>query len=311
MPSHQYAPSKDRTLRAGQHAGFRLGAIQKVRNRQTIKSEEFRVPSNKTKYGWSTGYHEAFGVTNHVKLLALRAPAVQGRSRVPTGTSKFFKTYGAHKITEANVKAFLETADAARTDTARTILTAPGREPAGHTGSNISTSGQSAAHNLLRWQAIRVLTDDDKNMTGKAMAVIATATVVTSMAPGEVARKIHNVGNLKANSALSTWEEDRNESKRRVHAMYAALSSAERAVVDKHMNNFLSTLQDPQRRLANQRATTPLRETSKGPGAVVQGGGYLALMTVQGAPSVEPPDPATGLFAAVAYGTERGRVERS
>ena len=85
---------------------------------------------------------------------------------------------------EKNLEPVVRASDGTRTDTARTVLSVPGKSGAvaGHSGSGIKTTGQAQAHDALHHQTMRVL--QDLSMTESVAAVIAGATAIFSMALG-------------------------------------------------------------------------------------------------------------------------------
>lgn len=321
-----YHASDDLTLTKTQakSGGFRPDVVSSVVKRKTISEGSFRVASNPTKDGFSSGYHEAFVVTDMTPKLAQRklvppkpptttapsgppVPPPPVLSQMPTMTSGFWKQYSGKSFPEKNVETLVQIGDGARTDTARTILSAPKGGVAGHSGSGVYTGGQPQAHDLVRTQSMNVLSDP--LMTPEAATVIASATMVYSIAPGELASKATGAHRLKAKKAKDTWEADRNEAKERVEAMHSTLSTSDRAVVEKHMDRFVASLGDSGRKRESGRATSPLRErtapTSTKP---IQGGGYDTSLTITGKPSEAPP---TGSPAERSqYATAPFRVSR-
>jgi hypothetical protein len=321
-----YHASDDLTLTKTQakSGGFRPDVVSSVVKRKTISEGSFRVASNPTKDGFSSGYHEAFVVTDMTPKLAQRTlvppqpptttapsgppvPPLPTLSKMPAMSSGFWKQYSGKSFPEKNVEALVQLGDGARTDTARTILSAPKGGVAGHSGSGVYTGNQPQAHDLVRTQAMNVLSDP--LMTPEAATVIASATMVYSIAPGELASKATGASKLKAKKAKDTWEDDRNQAKERVEAMRSSLSSSDQAVVEKHMDTFVSSLGDSGRKREGSRATSPLRErsapTSTRP---IQGGGYEASLTITGNPSEAPP--TGGPAERAQYATAPFRVPR-
>ncbi len=133
--------------------------------------------------------------------------------------------------------------------------------------------------------------------------------MVYSIAPGELASKATGASRLKAKKAKDTWETDRNEAKERVEAMRSSLSTSDQAVVEKHMDAFVSSLGDSGRKREGSRATSPLRErTAPTSTKAIQGGGYDSSLTITGKPSEAPP--TGGPAERAQYATAPFRVPR-
>jgi hypothetical protein len=280
-----YAPQTDLTLTKSQAkvGGFRPDVVSTVVKSGAIRKGAFRVASNPTQDGFSSGYHESFVVTDMTDKLARRVKSSKTHSALPKEKSGYWKKQSGNTFPEANLDSLLQIGDGMRTDTARTILSGPNSTFAGHTGSGAKTTNQSQAHDILRDQSVRVLSDP--LMTPDAMAVIGGATTVFSMAPGEKASRVKDVGKLKSKKALKTWEKDRNEAKRRVQQLHDLLPPSEQALVEKHMDTFVKDLGDKSRNRPKGRATSPIREISQQKSNFVFGGGYDPSITTFGAPS--------------------------
>ncbi|WNL44174.1 hypothetical protein RKE25_12110 [Dyella sp. BiH032] len=285
-----YTAKSDKTLTASQakSGGFRPDVVKQVAAGKSISKGSFRSPSNPTRRGFKSGYHEAYVVTDATKVLSQRKKSSKGFSQLPKNSSGSWKKHSGAKIREQNVRPALEAGDGARTDTSRTILSAPGGKVAGHTGSGVKTTGQAEAHNLLRDQSVRALSDPQ--LSPAAQGVVAGLTTLWSMAPGKNAAQAQGASKLKDKQARKTWEEDRNEGKRRLWANFKNLPKAERKAVLKHDEAFHKSLQDKKRKRSMDRPGSPLRET--GPSkknSPIHGGDYFKKEPSSKRPKVEPP----------------------
>lgn len=305
-----YVALDDKTLTKSQakSGGFRPDVVKQVSAGKSIGKTAFRSPSNQTKRGFKSGYHEAYVVTDATTILSQRKKSGQGFAQLPKTKSGFWKKHSGAKIIEKNIKPAMEAGDGARTDTSRTILSAPGGKPAGHTGSGVKTTGQSEAHNLLRDQSVRVLADS--NVTPAAQGVIAGMTTLWSVAPGQSAATATGASKLKDKQAKKTWEEDRNEVKKRLWADFEQLSKAEQKTVLKHDEQFHKSLGDKKRKRSMDRPGSPLRET--GPSkknSPIHGGDYFKKQPSNKKPKVGPPKSASPRDTAL-HITEPLRTQR-
>ena len=303
-----YSMVKDGTLTAAQardHA-FRPGVVKLVGSRKSIAKGAFRYASNPTLEGVSSGYHEAFVVTDMTDTLSRRQKVSATHSAMPAVSSGYWSQHSHATFPEANLSPMLQAGDTARTDTARTVLTGPGGSVAGHSGSGVHTGGQSAAHDMLRDQAMRAL--QDPHLSPHAMGVLAAATTVFSMAPGELATQAQGAASLKDQSARTTWEDDRNEAKERLAVSFSALPSTDQARVMHHMQPLVAAAGGG-RTLEPARPMTPRRERRGHASAAIQGGGYDPNASTTGHPAVALPshaDPGT----ISAFVTEPFRISR-
>lgn len=267
-----YNPSSDSTLTAQQaKGGFRPQVVDMVVGSKKFGKGAFRYASNPTRHGISSGYHEAFVVTDMTPKLQMRKTHAKGMSAMPVMGEASWKGFSQVTFPEKNVRPLMEAGDGARTDTARTILSGPGGSVAGHSGSGVRSTGQSAAHDVLRVASMGALRDPD--MTPRAMAVTAAATTLFTMAPGRLASRAEGAGKLKDKQALSTWEEDRNQSKERLALVHDALSPGEKTVVRRHFK-ALTVNVGGTRTLDPDHPSSPRRSTGKESGSAVFGGGY-------------------------------------
>ncbi len=303
-----YSMVKDGTLtRAQAHAeAFRPTVVKLISARKSVGKGAFRFASNPTLEGVSSGYHESFVVTDMTDTLSRRHQVSATHSAMPAVSSGYWSQHSHTKFPEANLSPLLHAGDTARTDTARTILSAPKGTAAGHSGSNVSTHGQSEAHDLLRDQAMRAL--QDPHLSPQAMGVLAAATTVFSMAPGQLAATVHGAASLKDQSARETWEDDRNEAKERLAVAHARLPPVQQKRVMAHMQH-LAVATGGARTLEPARPMTPRRERRGQASAAIRGGGYDSSASITGKPSVALPQSANP-GTTVAYVTEPFRMSR-
>jgi hypothetical protein len=271
-----YTVATDRTLTSSQRrsGGFRPAIGEAIRRRQKVPKGGFRFPSNPTKEGFSSGYHEAFVVTDATPVFGQRSASGAGKSKFPKSSSRYWQRHTGVTFSESSLSSMMDVGDVARTDTARTILSAPDGEVAGHSGSGVRTTNQGPAHDLLRDHSVRILSDT--HLTPSAMAALASATTVASMAPGQLASTASGAGKLKHKRSRSTWEDDRNQAKERTSLLFRRLPSAQQLRVRTHMQSLMDSFGDSGRQLEKGRATSPLRETGpSSSSAAIHGGGYL------------------------------------
>jgi hypothetical protein len=303
----RYLQLDDKTLtRVQASRGFRPEVVAQLLATQRIAKSSFRFPSNATNHGFSSGYHEAFVVTDMTDKLSNRTQSGTGISAMPVITDGYWKKHSGRTFPERNLSPILQAGDGARTDTARTILSGPNGAVAGHAGSGVSTTGQPDAHDLLRDHSMRVLSDP--HMTPAAAGVLAAATTVFSMAPGVLASQAHGAGNLKDTAAKGTWEDDRNEAKERLAVAHNSLSSPERAMVRKHMTPLVIAI-GGNRMLDPVQPSSPRRVRHSATGGAISGGGYDVSSPITGSPSKGLPA-ATDPRQIAQYVSEPFRVER-
>lgn len=312
-----YIPASDRTLtpKQSKQGFFRL----KLKSGYTLKQlrRDFRARSNLTLGGYKSGYHESAVTTDTYNFLREAKENKDGTHTLPTAPKiSFFAKFNGKKVFSSTLETVLELADSYRTDTAQTILSAPEGRAAGHSGSGIDLTGQSAAHDLLRQKAMDILQIDPKTTKGinkKSIATLFASITVTSMAPGEIARTVTGgTKSLKAESAKETWEERRNEAKRRVEAHFAALTPDERSFVNQHAISFMESTQVKVRQNRRNipslgrspRATSPERDTRGGGINEVQGGKYL-LNPSNIAPTLSAEAETSGLYFTQPFRADR------
>jgi hypothetical protein len=305
----KYAARDDRTLTSSQRksGSFRKDVVDNVSAGRSSGKGAFRSPSNPTSRGFSSGYHEAFVVTDAVDQLSRRKVGGKGFSSLPKNSRGYWKKHSGAKFPEKNLRHVLEAGDGARSDTARTILSAPRGGVAGHSGSGVHTASQSQAHDLLRDQSIRVLSDP--KIKPDVQGVIAGTTTIWSIAPGKYASRAKNAAKLKDSSAKSSWEEDRNEAKLRVRASFRQLPKKDQQRVLKHEENFVDSLGDKNRKRSRNEPGSPLRETGSRKGNAIHGGDYFAKQSKSKRPRLDPPAKASPRETAL-YITEPFRVKR-
>jgi len=303
-----YQMVKDGTLTREQarSGAFRPKIISSITSRKAIAKGGFRFASNPTKHGLSSGYHEAFVVTDMTDVLSRRTQASLTDSRMPTTPSGYWHQHSGITFPESNVEPMLRAGDTARTDTARTILSGPHGAVAGHSGSGVDTTGQSAAHDLLRDHAMRIIAD--RKLSARAIGVLAGSTALYSMAPGVLASTAKNAGSLKDSRAKTTWEDDRNESKERLAVAHTSLSPNEQQTVMTHMRQLAKDI-GGSRALEPARPMSPRRERKGAALALIQGGGYDKHHSTTGSPTRHLA-PGAGPGEMAAFITEPLRIQR-
>jgi hypothetical protein len=107
-------------------------------------------------------------------------------------------------------------------------------------GSGIDATGQKGAHDLLRKKSLSVLFD--KTMKPGAIELVNTATTVSTMAPGEDARKACGTSTLKDKSAMGQWKQNRNEGKARVKALQLQLLPVDFTFALPHLQTLFTYL---------------------------------------------------------------------
>lgn len=295
---------RDPTLTATQQkqAGFRPSVVARAVKIQG--GTGFRFPSNKTKRGHKSGYHESFGTTDFMAALGRRRRAgkklaTSGTSRMPKGLSGPMASH-PNPMREANMEAFSGASDGSRTDTAQTVLAGPDGIIAGHSGSGLSQTGQAPAHDLLREQGMHALSDPQ--MTPQAMEIIAAATTVATMAPGEEIRKAHGTSaRIKNHHVMPEWEQKRTEGKARTHRLAELASPGDRAVAQKHMQRLFVQL--PGRHLSSNGLTSPRRREDTHFKSF-SGGGYQAgAASTLPAPRFQPPQRSASVVKSATEAT--------
>ncbi|MBB3225484.1 hypothetical protein FHW69_000074 [Luteibacter sp. Sphag1AF] len=264
----------DRTLTPSQAkaGGFRTDVVEAVTSGKKIKKGAFRSPSNPTKSGHSSGYHEAFGTTDSVDHLSRRTKGSKGLSSMPAMSRGIWKKHSGATFYERNVGPVMQASDGARTDTARMVLSVPGGGGAGHSGSGMSQKGQASGHDVLRDQVMRTL--KDPALTPSSAGVLAGTTALFSTAPGEVARTVDRSSKMKDQGARASYEANRNQGKREAAVHFQALTPPEQATVMTHMNTFVQAMGHTTRYLEPGRPHSPMRDERGKPGQI-HGGGYL------------------------------------
>lgn len=290
MPA--YDPFQDKTLTQWQSANacFSNAVLSGI--------GDIRARSNPTLASHNSGYHESVIPTDGIKLLHDSTPsAVPGMETlaVPNSAGSAFAPHAGTNFYSQNKQTILEIADGFRTDTARTILSASNGRAAGHTGSGMSLTNQSDAHDLLRQSTIAVLFSNPsttKGLTKQSIACVFGAITIASMAPGELARTVS--GTLKDGGAANNWEARRNEAKQRLDMSMAMLTPQEEGFVIHHAGHFMtSTLATghlPVRYLAPGRARSEDRDDAAPTGmglGTITGGGYST--TTAHTSTVTPP----------------------
>jgi len=274
--------------------GFRPLGTDRVIHAKPIEEGEFRFPSNPTTSGHSSGYHEAFAPTDTMRFLSRRSVNNDGTATLPAWSSNtVLPSYSGRSIREENVRHIAQASDGARTDTAQTVLAVPGGDVAGHTGSGVRTSGQAAGHDYLRHQTMRAL--QEPGVTSGVAGVLAGATTIMSMAPGQSASGADGAGKLKDVPARADYETRRNKAKRKLDEHFTSLPPAQQSTVMKLARHSMGDLEDSSRRLLPDRPYSPFRDPSGASGAAISGGGYL--------PTLAAPTPSPSAFAVMPTGS--------
>lgn len=298
---NQYDPDRDPTLTTGQAS--RGGFWER-------KNSDFRARSNLTVEGYSSGYHEALVTTDTHNFLSRATDLGNGLHCLPTtGGSGFWAKKRGKMIYSENLEFVRKYEDGFRTDTAQTILCALNDMPAGHAGSGLRLTGQKDAHDLLREFVYDLLILDPATTRGwseESFAVAAAGVVISSIAPGEVARRIPGgTARLKAgDNAKDDYEINRNDPKKMVDALFQKLDQDGQEFANSCARRYLkSTLAagSTARHIPDGRATTPERKTGVVIPGEVAGGPYDTQASSQ------PPDqmlPTTG--SALGLGATQG-----
>ncbi|HAY3549766.1 hypothetical protein KRE47_01315 [Elizabethkingia meningoseptica] len=313
------------SLKPGAAAVYRMGIDKTLTISQASRGmfkgmKDFRSKSNLVRSKkYSTGYHEAVVTTDHYYYLESATDNGDGTHTLVPSKSSVFSKYSGTIVDSEVLNHVLELGDTFRTDTAQTILSAPDGLAAGHSGSDISTVGQPAAHDLLRQKVmdIVVLPRSTKGLSKKSIATIFAAVTVTSMAPGELARTVTGTTlNLKGGAlAKQNWEKNRNEAKSRVKTMYNTLNRDEKKFVMTHATEFMDstkpkvpTLSIPsEREMDTSAPVSPRRDENyeSGKSSEVAGLGYDG--TAIGPPSLSPPvnENETGAYITQLFRADR------
>lgn len=288
----KYKPGEDPTLKKSQADDGYFSSV--------LDGGDFRSRSNPTLAGYSSGYHEAAVTTDTYNFLIKAKDNGDGTHTLPQTAPKnsFWADYTGEEVYSKNLEYTLKYADGFRTDTAQTVLSAPGGLAAGHSGSNLDTTGQADAHNLLRQSIIDLLQTNPQTNGFSEESVVTTlaAITVTSIAPGEIARTVKKgSASLKSGSTSKTkYELNRNNAKRKVEAIYSNLTPAEQIFVNENSKRFMDSTQkgvskkNKIRAIPSLRATSPERKIKMSSANEVAGGDYLPLKPTL-APAKLPP----------------------
>jgi len=302
MPPPVYSKETDGTLTKSQAAN---GYFSKAPETRSL-SDDLRAASNQTKgkSGHYSGYHESALTTGLFKSLLGAKANAGGKTHTLTTGSK------AHTVSSRTRDIVLSVTDGFRTDTARTIMSGPEGSAAGHSmfgkdvpkPSRVDTTGQDAAHGLLRKAVIEILKqpDDPAGITERSVATLFGAITITSMAPAELANNVKGISNLKDRDAMDTFEANRNEFKLRLDAAQKQLSPQEEAFVANYSRAFMQSTQPASglasRNLQTGRSHSPFREERSSSASVLQGGSYKSDTDNGGRePTAAPPDRAADL----------------
>ncbi len=272
-PSYSIARDETLTSLQASTSSFRRQVVDDLVAGKAVTKGAFRYASNPTLRGFSSGYHEAFVVTDMTDKLARRTKAGKF-SRMPKEKSGIWAKHSQAKFSESQLKPMLIAGDMARTDTARTILSAPGGEAAGHSGSGVKTTGQGPAHDLLRKHSMSAL--QGGSLSQKGWEVQSGAMTIYSMAPGMLGSQAHNASKLKDQAARDDWEDRRNESKLRLHAEFKKLAQDEQDTIMGNIKPYAKDISASGERLTSLDApASPLRSTKRPKASnALQGGAY-------------------------------------
>lgn len=292
----RYSIKNDRTLlkiqaeNIGKDKGFAPDAVNNIHRQQNKDKTKFRFKS-KPVHGqpYSTGYHEAFMTTDIAKKIHGRF--FENTSKTTFKIKDNHPSFGNSKTEyqEGQLLSVLRASDAARTDTAGTILSAKNGLAAGHSGSKTALANQPQAHDLIREQVGNMLSNPAfKNLSPKGIAVAAAATVITSRAPGEITGAIPRIDKMKAKNMSSDWESRRNEAKSRLKAVYDTLPKKEQALIQQFNKPFFKMVSGNgyKRKMATDGSISPRRSEQKTT-SFLYGGGYDGSQF--GPPSEQPP----------------------
>jgi len=232
------------------------------------------------------GRHEAAVTTDTLKYLRDAFDNGDGTHTLPpTGKAKsYFVKHEGETVYSKPLRWTLKHMDGFRIDTGQTVLSAPKGSATGHTHSNLNTSLQDDAHNLVRDATVRLLKiDPDKTpgYTERAIVTIFSSITVTSMAPGELARTVaHDPGKsgLRDLDVRPVYEAQRNEIKRRLNERFDELDDNERKFVNFHAKAFMASTQSAKKgslaRTVGDRAASPARDEDKKSPGKIGGGPY-------------------------------------
>ena len=303
----QYHPLTDWTLTRNQAA---IGGIRPDTAMATGNLRDYSYP---TLGGHSSGYHESVITTDTFRFLWDARPTGKGTHVLPTVSRPVLGDYALVEVDDKVRDFAMRYADSFRTDTAQTILVAPGGRPAPHSGSDLSTKLQDKAHDALREKALELVSLDPATpgFTELSLGTVFGAMTVASMAPGEVVRTLAGGGaGLKGgDEALDNWEENRNEAKLRIDEVMSGMSDDERKFVITHASDFLDRISrggSVPRKTETLRARSPDRDAGiKVPGQAA-GGGYLSGGPVRWASESPPADSAhLGLYLTAPFRAAR------
>lgn len=224
----------------------------------------------------TSGFDEILPTNSQNRLLS---DMLQKAVVIPAGSSPAFG--GAHQsYTKPRARQLFDSAEGVRTDTANTLLALPGGGVAFHTHAGGSTSGQAEGHDVRRRAFARAL---PQPFSPEADAVFSGAVMLASRPPAVVARAGADTTLLRDQSALSTFESDRDASKAVVNSGFKALPKSQQKAVRDTIQLTFNELNagappDLRRELAADAPTSPRRSTAplSSMSSEAHGGGYLA-----------------------------------
>ena len=306
---------------------------QQAKTGQFKGPSNFRSPSNATTLNYNSGYHESALVTDqHDKVQKELNKNNNNTTFKFKYDKKGWKGNKNFVLNTNTTKTVLNLGDGFRTDTAQTVLSAQNNKGAGHTGSNMKTTGQDGAHDLLRKPMFNIMQqqmDDQQGITKNSIATLMSAITVNSMAPAKIANTVafgSNKKSLKAKHVQKEYEKRRNLSKVRLDKMFEKLDDKEKDYVLKNTEQFLNSTKDSKnpnkRKLAPTRPRSPFRNPVSNSNDTFQGGDYIDLnnntqnLTLDNISSInqydtnlDPPDDSDfwGHFLTQPFRTERDR----
>lgn len=270
-----YAMEDDSTLTTSQANNGRFGT-----------PADFRSRSNETLSGHSSGYHEAFVPTDYYKALA----AAKANKN---GTFTYVALGQTIDISAERRSVLMSVADTFRTDTARTVLSAPNGAVAGHSGSGVRQTNQAAAHDILREMINDLAIMSHPGITPESLAVAGGIVMCYSIAPAVLAATAENIDQMKDQAFLASYETARDQMKVRVTVANQLLTPAERAFTAYVTQSMCMKVGGG--RLADgcvsPRRFTSSSSSSSSSSTMPQGGGYIAQSGTfaNSSPSMLPP----------------------
>jgi hypothetical protein len=142
--------------------------------------------------------------------------------------------------------AWLKISASYRTDTTKTVLSAPEGKSGRHSGSGLSTEVQGPAHGQLRDIVMVVLLELEtaEGGTELSMRILLVAVAAASQAQLNLANFVkRGMGSVSDTSAISTREQDGNAIKKIVSAYFKSISPAEKRLTTRYTQSFVDSTQ--------------------------------------------------------------------